>query len=370
MVSSGLAPLVLLASTCVPGRSELFDAQERRRPELPAEPRSRGDAAQRGRRLLVEDLPGPRPGSARRRGLPQQPDAPDRRRAGAPGPRPAEPVDRESLPAAAGGLGGHRVRPDGDADHDQPLGRQPPLLGHLGDRRLGQDPPGHRGGPGRVPEQRGDLRRRPRHGHRGRGLELRQRPHGRRAAARRRAQRRDAEGEPPHRLGPVQVRRDERAGRAPGRDAARPDERPDPDARRTPSVRRRTRSRSCSASRPTRWTPCSGGKGRSPPRRAKWRSASRRICSGGVPTCAPRVWPPRPSPSSSASRSPTCIRRSRSPGPSACPRRPWARARSPTCSRGRGAWPRPAPPSSFRSSTTGGSSTRSASRTRSSSRPS
>ena len=132
----------------VHGRSELLDARERRRPELPAEPRRRGDAAQRGRRLLVEDLPGPGPGSARRRGLPEQPVAPDRRRARAPGPRPAEPVDRQPLPAAAGGLGGHRVRPDGDADHGQPLGRQPPLLGHLGDRRLGQDPPGHRVGPG------------------------------------------------------------------------------------------------------------------------------------------------------------------------------------------------------------------------------
>ncbi len=146
-------------------------------------------------------------------------------------------------------------------------------------------------------EQRGDLRRRARHGHRGRGLELRQRAHGGGAAARRGAQRRRR-----RRRASASPRSSSSTARRASSTCARPrrcSPRRAPRSRtsRTPqrqaknalavSARHHAVRGRCRARR---------GEGDPRPRRATWRSAFRRICCAGVPTCARRVWPPRPSP--------------------------------------------------------------------------
>ena len=93
-----------------------------------------------------------------------------------------EQVHRQPLPAAAGAVGRRELGPGEQPGHDQPRRRQPALRRELGDRRLGQDPPRHRVGPGGLSRHDRLLRRRARHRHRRRRLELRQHPHGARSA--------------------------------------------------------------------------------------------------------------------------------------------------------------------------------------------
>ena len=217
------ARITARAGDVLHGRSELLDAQERRRAAVDAEPGRVVDDPERRGRLLVEALPGSGPRRPRRIGVPEQPHAADRRCARARGPRGVEQVHRQPLSPAAGPVGSRELGPGEQPGHDQPRHGQPALRRELGDRRLGKDPPRDRVRPRGLSRHGGLLRRRARDGHRRRGIELREHPHRGRAPARGSEERRHAEGEPARRLDPVQVRRDERARRAPGGRPARAD---------------------------------------------------------------------------------------------------------------------------------------------------